>query len=35
MPDGYAMEDIVDEFGEDKNAEESDKLFLFLQYLDK
>jgi hypothetical protein len=35
MPDGDAMEDIVDELGEDEIMEESDKLFFFLQYLDK
>jgi hypothetical protein len=35
MPDGDAMEDIVHELGEDENTEESDKLFFFVQYLDK
>jgi hypothetical protein len=35
MPDGDAMEDIVDELGEDEITEESGKLFFFLQYLDK
>jgi hypothetical protein len=35
MLDGDAMEDIVDELGEDKITEESSKLFFFLQYLDK
>jgi hypothetical protein len=35
MPNGYAMEDIVDELGEDEIMEESGKLFIFLWYLDK
>jgi hypothetical protein len=35
MPDGDAMEDIVDELGEDEITEESYKLFFFLQYLGK
>jgi hypothetical protein len=35
MPDGDAMEDIVDELGEDEITKESGKLFFFLQYLDK
>jgi hypothetical protein len=35
MPDGDAMNDIVDELGEDEITEESGKLFLFLEYLDK
>jgi hypothetical protein len=35
MPDGDAMNDIVDELGEDEITEESGKLFFFLQYLDK
>jgi hypothetical protein len=35
MPDGDAMEDIVDELGEDEITEESCKLFSFLWYLDK
>jgi hypothetical protein len=35
MPDGDAMEDIVDELGEDEITEESCKLFFFLQYLGK
>jgi hypothetical protein len=35
MPAGDAMEDIVDELGEDEITEESGKLFFFLQYLDK
>jgi hypothetical protein len=30
MPDGDAMEDIVDELGEDEIMEESGKLFFFL-----
>jgi hypothetical protein len=34
-PDGDAMEDIVDELGEDENTKEFGKLFFFLQYLDK
>jgi hypothetical protein len=35
MPDGDAMDDIVDELGEDEIPEEFDKLFFFLRYLDK
>jgi hypothetical protein len=35
MPDGDAMEDIVDELGEDEIMEESCKLFFFLRYLGK
>jgi hypothetical protein len=35
MRDGDAMEDIVDELGEDEITEESCKLFFFLQYLGK
>jgi hypothetical protein len=35
MTDGDAMEDIVDELGEDEITEEFGKLFFFLQYLDK
>jgi hypothetical protein len=35
MPDRGAMDDIVDELGEDEIMEEPDKLFFFLQYLDK
>jgi hypothetical protein len=35
MPDGDAMDDIVDELGEDEITEESGKLFFFLRYLDK
>jgi hypothetical protein len=35
MPDRDAMDDIVDELGEDEIMEEPDKLFFFLQYLDK
>jgi hypothetical protein len=35
MPDGDAMEDIVDELSEDEITEESGKLFFFLHYLDK
>jgi hypothetical protein len=35
MPDGDAMEDIVDELGEDEITEESSKLLFFLWYLDK
>jgi hypothetical protein len=35
MPDGDAMEDIVDELGEDEIMEESCKLFFFLWYLGK
>jgi hypothetical protein len=35
MTDGDAMEDIVDELGEDENTKESGKLIFFLQYVDK
>jgi hypothetical protein len=35
MPDGDAMEDIVDELGEDEITEEFIKLFFFLRYLGK
>jgi hypothetical protein len=35
MPDGDAMDDIVDELGEDEIMEESGKFFFFLEYLDK
>jgi hypothetical protein len=35
MPDGDAMDDIVDELGENEITEESGKLFFFLRYLDK
>jgi hypothetical protein len=35
MPDGDAMDDIVDELGEDEITEEHGKLFFFLWYLDK
>jgi hypothetical protein len=35
MPDRDAMDDIVDELGEDEITEESGKLFFFLRYLDK
>jgi hypothetical protein len=35
MLDGDAMEDIVDELGEDEITEESGKLFFFLRYLGK
>jgi hypothetical protein len=35
MPDGDAMEDIIDKFGEDEIMAKSGKLFFFLQYLDK
>ena len=35
MSDGDAMDDIVDELGEDEIMEESGKLFIFLQYLNK
>jgi hypothetical protein len=35
MLDADAMEDIVDELGEDEITEESGKMFFFLQYLDK
>jgi hypothetical protein len=35
MPDADAMEDIVDELGEDEIIEESGKMFFFLQYLNK
>jgi hypothetical protein len=35
MSDGDAMEDILDELGEDKITEESGNLFFFLRYLDK
>jgi hypothetical protein len=30
-----AMDDIVDELGEDEIMEESGKLYLFIRYLDK
>jgi hypothetical protein len=33
MPDGDAMDDIVDEEGEDEIMEVSGKLYLFLRYL--
>jgi hypothetical protein len=32
---GDAMDDIVDELGEDEITEESGKLYLFVQYIDK
>jgi hypothetical protein len=35
MLDGAAMEDIVDDLGEDEITEESDKLFFCLQYKGK
>jgi hypothetical protein len=35
MPDGDAMDDIVDELGVDEITEESGKLFFFLWYLGK
>jgi hypothetical protein len=35
MLDGDAMDDIIDELGEDEITEESDKLYLFLRYLEK
>jgi hypothetical protein len=35
MPDADAMEDIVDELGEDEITEEFIKLFFFLQNLGK
>jgi hypothetical protein len=35
MPDEDAIEDIVDELGEDETMEESGKLFFFVRYLDK
>jgi hypothetical protein len=35
MPDGDAMEDNVDDLGEDEITEESGKLFFFLRYLGK
>jgi hypothetical protein len=35
MPNRDAMDDIVDELGEDEITEESGKLFFFLRYLDK
>jgi hypothetical protein len=35
MSDGDAMDDIVDELGEDEITKESGKLFFFLRYLDK
>jgi hypothetical protein len=35
MPDGDAMEDIVEELGEDEITEESSELFFFLWYLGK
>jgi hypothetical protein len=35
MPDRDTMDDIVDELGEDEIMKEFDKLFFFLQYLDK
>jgi hypothetical protein len=35
MPLGDAMDDIVDELGEDEIMEESGKLYLFLRYLEK
>jgi hypothetical protein len=35
MPDGDAMEVIVDELGEDEITKESGKFFFFLRYLDK
>jgi hypothetical protein len=35
MPDRDAMDDIVDELGEDEITKESGKLFFFLRYLDK
>jgi hypothetical protein len=35
MPDRDAMDDIVDELGEDEITEEFGKLFFFLRYLDK
>jgi hypothetical protein len=30
MPDGDAIEDIIDDLGEDKITKESSKLFFFL-----
>jgi hypothetical protein len=35
MPDGDAIDDIVDELGVDEITEESGKLFFFLWYLGK
>jgi hypothetical protein len=35
MPVGDAMDDIIDELGEDEITEESSKLYLFVRYLDK
>jgi hypothetical protein len=35
MPVGDAMDDIVDELGEDEITEEFGMLYLFLRYLDK
>jgi hypothetical protein len=35
MLDGDAMDDIIDELGEDEIMEESNKLYLFLRYLEK
>jgi hypothetical protein len=35
MSDSDAMEDIVDELGEDEIMEEFGKLFFFLHYLGK
>jgi hypothetical protein len=35
MSDRDAMEDIVDELGEDEITKESSKLFFLLRYLDK
>jgi hypothetical protein len=35
MLDGDAVEDIVDELGEDEIMKESGKLFFFLRYLGK
>jgi hypothetical protein len=35
MPVRDAMDDIVDELGEDEIMEESGKLYLFIRYLDK
>jgi hypothetical protein len=35
MPVGDAMDDIVDELGEDEIMEESGMLYLFVPYSDK